>query len=227
MSPARGKGIRLILCAATFVLLAPAHAEELQTSLASVGVEYPAEAPMLPQELPASDIDRLFLLYKDARAEGSFDEADTLAKRIVDASIASNGIDSKVTAIALTNLGMLQLSLDESISAAQNFTVAIDVFERIDNRLSSDLITPLRGLGRAQQQAGHPDRAIDAWKRAVHIGHVNFGPHNYDQVETLYSIAKLLYDAGATDEASKIYKRISYLHTRYNGKGAKGSTPRI
>ena len=229
MRPAWGKGIRLLLCAAAAVLLTPVHAEDMHSVLAAVSIDevVDAELPTLQEELPVSDIDRLFLLYKDARAEGSYDEADTLAKRIVDRSIESNGIDSKVTAVALTNLGMLQLSQEESVSAAQNFTVAIDVVERLENRLSVDLITPLRGLGRAEQQAGQLDRAVDAWKRAVHISHVNYGPHNYEQVETLYSIAKVLYDAGARDEAYKIYKRISYLHNRYNGKGAKGSTPRL
>jgi len=168
------------------------------------------------------EIRRLFDLYKDARSSHMLEEADTLAKRIVDVSIRANGIDSKVTATALTNLAILQMSNEDNISAVRNFSAAIDIVERLDSRLSSDLIIPLKGMGTAYLQAGDSDRARDAWNRAVHISHVNFGPHNFEQIETLYSIGRLFYKAGMRNEVTRVQKRISYLQKRDAMSGSIG-----
>ena len=165
------------------------------------------------------DIDRLFLLYEEARSAAIDDESDSLAKWIVTASIEAYGFDSMVTAHALTNLAMLQAANDESTAAAQNFTTAIEIVERVDNRLSADLIAPLKGLGAAYVSDGQPDRAGLVLHRALHLSHVNFGPHNYEQVETLLTLAHLLATAGMSDEALKVRKRISYLHARQTQVG--------
>lgn len=160
------------------------------------------------------EIHRLIGLYRDARSARSLQESDALAKRIIDESIRSNGRSSKVTAEALTNLAILQTSNADNVSAVQNFSAAIDIVERLDSRLSSDLIIPLNGMGAAHLQAGHADRARDAWNRAVHISHVNFGPHNFEQIETLYSIGRMYRKSGMTKEVARVQKRIHYLQYR-------------
>ncbi len=160
------------------------------------------------------EIRRLFVQYKDALSTQMFAEADTLAKQMVDLSIKKNGHDSKTTSVALTNLAILQASNEDPVSAINNFVAAIDILERLDNRLSKDLIVPLKQLGTAQLRAGHPDRARAAWYRSVHISHVNFGPHNMQQVESLYEIAHMYSRAGMSKEASKVRRRIYYLKSR-------------
>ena len=67
------------------------------------------------------DIQQLFSLYMDARAAGMMQEADVLAKQIVERSIRSFGRNSKDTARALTSLATLQTSNHENIAAIQNF----------------------------------------------------------------------------------------------------------
>ena len=74
------------------------------------------EATIDAGDIAQSDIDQLLFLYKDARSAGLWGEADTLAKRIVNTAIRSDGIDSRVTAVALTNLANLQTSKDDNVS---------------------------------------------------------------------------------------------------------------
>ena len=171
------------------------------------------------------EIRRLFDLYRDARYAGMLEEADTLAKRIVDLSIRANGIDSKTTAMALTNLAALQSSIEDNVSAVQNFAQAIEIVERLESRLSSDLISPLRGMGAAYLLAGNADHAQAAWNRALHISHVNFGPHNFEQIETLYSLGRSFMNAGMTKEAIRVRKRISFLRYRNANSGSIGELP--
>ena len=169
--------------------------------------------------LPEYEFDRLLAMYDDARASGEFEEADTIGKQIVETSIRTYGRDSKNTADALTNLANLQIANEEAEAAIQNFTAAVDILERTDSRLSKDLIKPLKGMGAAQLQAGRADHAVGTWTRALHINHVNYGPHDYGQVETLYDLARLYSRAGMDKEADKTWKRIYYLRARSRESG--------
>ena len=162
------------------------------------------------------DIQQLFSLYMDARTAGMMQEADVLAKQIVEQSIRSFGRDSKDTARALTSLASLQTSNHENIAAIQNFAAAIDIIEFMDGRLSMDLLNPLKAMGAAQLQAGNGDHARDAWIRAVHISHVNLGPHNLEQIETLYAIAALYSSAEMSKEERIVRRQIKYLQYRYS-----------
>lgn len=182
-------------------------------------VSLPTRSVFAEQDLEFSrsesdEVRRLFNLYIDARSIGNQGEADNLAKQIVATSISSFGRDSRDTAMALTNLGDLQTANTDYELAIKNYAAAIEIVEGIENNLSMDLISPLRGMGSAQLMSGNTDYARTAWNRAVHISHVNLGPHNFQQVETLYSIAALYAGAGKTKDARKIKRRIQYLHKR-------------
>jgi len=157
---------------------------------------------------------RLFVMYMDAIADHEFEEADTLGKQIVELTIREYGLDSHESAKALTNLAIAQHGIQDFESAILNYTAAIGIIERVDDRLSPALINPLRGIGAAQLASGRPDLARDAYDRAVHISHVNEGPHNLEQIEVLQSLAETYLAVGDTEEAADIQKRIFYLQAR-------------
>ncbi len=171
--------------------------------------------------LAENDIPRLFEQFADALSAGMWQESDMLAKKIVEASIELYGFYSKHNATALTNLATLQAANKENGSAIQNFAAAIDIIERLESRLSADLIDALRAMGVAQFKAGDADYARDAWYRALHIRHVNFGPHNFEQVEELQLIASLYAEAGMATEARRTQRRIEYLYNRDADRGDK------
>jgi tetratricopeptide (TPR) repeat protein len=162
----------------------------------------------------AAELKRLFDLYRDALENKAFLEADTLAKRVVELSIRLNGLDSSDSARAITNLGIAQHHNQDYESAMLNFASAIGIIERIEDRLSSSLINPLQGLAATQAATGRPDLARQSYRRAVHVSHVNEGPHNRNQIQTLESIAELHVSMGDFKEAVGIQDNIYNLQAR-------------
>ena len=152
--------------------------------------------------------------YKRLMSEGIYDEADTVAKRVVTLSIQLNGPRSTETAKALTNLGIVQHRNKQFDAAQQNFEAAIDIIEENEDRLNGRLINPLKGLGAAQLEGGRPDLALQTFTRAIHITHVNKGPHNMDQIEILESLAEANVRLGEIEDAREMHDKIYLLHRR-------------
>ena len=152
--------------------------------------------------------------YKRLMSEGIYDEADTVAKRVVTLSIQLNGPRSTETAKALTNLGIVQHRNKQFDAAQQNFEAAIDIIEENEDRLNGRLINPLKGLGAAQLEGGRPDLAQQTFTRAIHITHVNKGPHNMDQIDILESLAEANVRLGEIEDAREMHDKIYLLHRR-------------
>ena len=146
------------------------------------------EVPPPPPETAVTTEEQLmeeFARYRRLVQEGTFDEADVAAKRIVEMAIRVYGPQSRETASALNNLGIVQHSNGQYDAAIQNFTSSVEIIEIVEDRLNDALVNPLKGLGAAQLGNGRPDLAQKTFTRAAHITHVNEGPHNLDQVEIL------------------------------------------
>ena len=172
-------------------------------------------------------LQRLFVIYMDAVSDRQFDEADSLAKQIVEMTIEIHGLDSSESAKALTNLAIAQHGIEDYESSILNYNASIGIIERIEDRLSSQLINPLRGLGAAQLASGRPDLARASFDRAVHVSHVNSGPHNLEQVETLQSLAETYMAVGEYDDAVDVQKRIYYLQARNIDNGSMEIIPAL
>ncbi len=172
------------------------------------------EEPPPPPESDAERLRRLFTLYRNAIAESSFEEADTLGKQIVELTIETNGRNSEESARALTNLAIAQHGMGDYESAQLNFSASIDIIETVSNRLDTALINPLRGLGASQLAAGRPDLASESFERAVHVSHVNDGPHNLEQLELLESLAETYLASGEDDLTEDMQERIYILQAR-------------
>lgn len=166
------------------------------------------------EESPRDRLARLFRLYKDAVNDGMYAEADTLAKQIVELTIATNGLDSRESARAITNLAIAQHGAGDYESALLNFASAIDITERISDRLNEDLINPLKGLAASHLALGNTGAAEETFQRAMHISHVNFGPHNLEQIEVLESLAETYLAAGEFERAVDMQERIFLLQAR-------------
>lgn len=155
-----------------------------------------------------------FDLFKQLMGDNVLDEADTVAKRVVSLSIQTHGPQSNEYAKALTNLAIVQYRTEQFDSSIQNFETAIEVIEDNDDRLNAQLINPLKGLGAAQLEYGRPDLASRTFQRAVHVTHVNEGPHNLEQIDLLESIAETYVRMGDMDEAKEAQDTIYALNIR-------------
>ena len=172
------------------------------------------EEPPSQREMDMQEIGRLFVLYKESLVGGSFMEADTLAKRIIELSIKVYGIESAESAKALTNLAIAQHNNKEYEAAERNYRASIDIIEGTSDRLNSALINPLKGLGATQLAIGRPDMARATFQRAVHVSHVNDGPHNLNQIDVLESMAEILLAVGEHKEALDIQERMYSIQAR-------------
>ena len=160
------------------------------------------------------ELQRYFELYKESIANGQYDEADSLAKRLVELAIKVHGLDSHESARALTNLGIVQYRNRDYESSQLNYQSAIEIIERIEDRLNVALVNPLKGLGASQLAGGRPDLARQTFGRAMHISHVNDGPHNLSQVEILDALTETHLSVGDISEALDMQEYVYNLQTR-------------
>ena len=170
--------------------------------------------PPSQRETDKEEIVRLFGIYKESINGGNYLEADTLAKRIIELSIRVFGIDSIESAKSLTNLAIAQHGNKEYEAAERNYGASIDIIERTSDRLNAALINPLKGLGATQLAIGKPDMARQSFQRAVHVSHVNNGPHNLDQIEVLESMAEIFIAVGEHKQALDMQEKMFSIQAR-------------
>jgi len=168
----------------------------------------------IPEEDSEDLLFREFELFKQLMQDGILDEADSVAKRVIELAIRSKGPQSNEYAKALTNLAIVQFQTGQFDAAQQNFEAAIEIIEDNEDRLNEQLVNPLKGLGAAQLKGGRPDLAIATYQRAIHVTHVNEGPHNLDQVEILESTAETFMEMGDIDSAKDAQDSIYALNIR-------------
>jgi tetratricopeptide (TPR) repeat protein len=150
--------------------------------------------------------------YKELMDNAVYDEADTVAKQVVELAIKAKGPKSSDFARALTNLAIVQHHTRQYDAAQQNFQSAIEIIEDNEDRLNEQLINPLKGLGASQLEGGRPDLAGTTFRRAVHITHVNEGPHNLLQIDMLESLAEADLRLGDVEEARNVQDTIFALN---------------
>lgn len=189
------------------------------------------ELQTMPEPDPAlDDAARLlgeFDLFKQLMADNVLDEADTVAKRVVELAIKTHGPQSNEFAKALTNLAIVQYRTEQFDASIQNFESAIGIIEDNEDRLNAQLINPLKGLGAAQLEHGRPDLASRTFQRAVHVSHVNEGPHNLDQIELLESIAETYARMGEMEAAKDAQDTIYALNIRKHELDSLGLVPSL
>ncbi len=184
-----------------------------------------AAAPQRP--VTEDDVLREHARFIALLEEQNYDAADVAAKRVIEMSIKVYGPQSHETAKALINLAVVQNANQQYEAAVQNFTSSIEIIEALEDRLNSQLVNPLKGLGTAQLGAGRPDLAANAYGRATHITHVNQGPHNIEQVEILESLAEANVRLGDVDAARDVLDRIHILNVRHFSDDALGLLPSL
>ena len=170
----------------------------------------PASTQSQEEELLAQ-----FRRFTELMDNNVIDEADIVAKRVVELAIRTGGPRSIDTAKALTNLAIVQQRTEQYDAAIQNFEGAIEIIEDNTDRLDAMLINPLKGLGAAQLANGRPDQAVQTFSRAVHVSHVNDGPHNLDQIEVLESLAETNLLLGEVEDARDVHELIYNLNERH------------
>lgn len=196
------------------VPVAEETSDELQEPL-------PVDAP------PEQELVHQYERYLSLMQDGVLDEADSVAKRVVELALEVHGPKSPDFSKALTNLAIVQHRSGQFDAAQQNFESAIEIIEGYADRLNGDLINPLKGLGAAQLEIGRPDLASTTFSRAVHVSHVNEGPHNLEQIYILESLAETNLRLGSLEDARKNQDMIYALNERAYAADAVAMLPSL
>lgn len=181
------------------------------------------EAELTDRDLLLAEFER----YKKLKAAGIFDEAENVAKRIIEILIRQSGPTSNDTAKALSNLAVVQHETKNFEAAQQNFQSAIEIISENEDKLNAMLINPLTGLGAAQLEGGRPDLASRTFSQAVHLSHVNEGPHNLDQVKILEALAETNLRLGSLEDAKNNQDMIYALNLRHYTDDAMQMVPSL
>lgn len=162
--------------------------------------------------------------YDEALERRQYREAETAAKQRIEYLLGSGEVPV-LLADALADLAFAQ-RLDEQYEAAMlNYSASVSLLEQRESMLSESLIEPLRGLGDTYLASGQAGRALPVYERALHVNHVNRGPHNLDQVDLLDAMVRAEVAAGRDDAALGVIERMSALHTRRFGAGSEEMLP--
>jgi len=209
------KNLIILTFALTLISVSTLHAQD-EEQIVPVAEESVDEGSdyLVPDVTPEDELVAEFELFKQLMKENVFDEADTVAKRVVELAIRTHGPQSNEFAKALTNLAIVQFQTEQYDAAEQNFEAAIEIIEDSEDRLNAQLVNPLKGLGAAQLESGRPDLATKTFRRAVHVTHVNEGPHNLDQLDLLESIAETFVRMGDLDSAKEAQDTIYAINVR-------------
>ena len=209
------KNSRFFTVALILIGISTLHAqdEEQIVPVAEEGIDEGSDYSV-PEVTPEDELAVEFELFKQLMMENVFDEADTVAKRVVELALRTYGPQSNEFAKALTNLAIVQSETEQFDAAQQNFESAIEIIEDSEDRLNAQLVNPLTGLGRAQLESGRPDLATKTYQRAVHVTHVNEGPHNLDQLGLLESIAETHVRMGDLESAKEAQDTIYAINVR-------------
>lgn len=178
----------------------------------------------------ASDEEQLAFHYRrylDLMGDSTYDEADAVAKRVVELTLRVRGPKSTDYSKALINLAIVQHYNQQYDAAQQNFLAAIEIIERNEDRLNAQLVNPLKGLGASQLDGGRPELAGQTFSRAVHVTHVNNGPHNLQQVEILESLAEARLRLGLVEEARDIQEKIYALNAHAHAEDSLEFVPSL
>ena len=99
--------------------------------------------------------------------------------------------------------------------------------ERATYRRVIRIIEATNGKGWFQLESGHPDLAARTFGRAVHISHVNEGPHNLEQIGILESLAETNLRLGDSEEAKNNHDMIYALNVRHFSNNSMEIVPSL
>ncbi len=177
----------------------------IAASLAIVGIPTAECAQMSPDYRS---------IYDDARAIGSYDEAEAAAKAILDQALRDGRRDSLETAELLIDLADVQRLKGDIDSAVQNYELSIEIIQAQGDNLALDLEQPYLGLGKTWLAGEQPDLALRSLDRALHVRQVNEGPHSLEQIETLEAQYIAYRQLGDDGRATGVADRLYDLHSR-------------
>jgi tetratricopeptide (TPR) repeat protein len=152
--------------------------------------------------------------FRESMAGAQYQEAEVSAKQLLEHLQSLEAVPPTSTAVALSNLGLVQRLTGQYESSAQNYRAAISVIQRQDDMLSGRLIEPLQGLATTHRDSGDYGEALRTYDQALHISHVNDGPNSIRQAQVLSGMVDVNLAADNPSAAFGLLDRMYGLYER-------------
>jgi tetratricopeptide (TPR) repeat protein len=142
--------------------------------------------------------------YDEALDSGLYSEAEVAAKQLIEFAVRDGRHDDISTAQLLVDLARAQRFNGDLEPALQDYEQAVAAIESSSNMFDLALVEPLHGIGITHIENGRADLALPVLERALHVRHVNDGPHSLEQEATLDSLAAAYLQLGKMREAAGV-----------------------
>lgn len=213
----------LILTGVATIARADAVGDVSQRGLTNTGLDW--SALVLPPAQPDPQQSENFSAFTEALANEAYSEAEVTAKQMIEMAYANAASTPGEQATALHNLAVAQHLQGSYESAVQNYTAAIGAITSGENNLSPSLIMPLRGLAQVQLDLKMSSEAQETFEKALHVSHVNVGPHSLDQLPILNSKMDAYLAGSDPESALDVLDRIHMLYMRKYPKNSEELLP--
>lgn len=144
-----------------------------------------------------------------------YDQALLYAKLIVDINEGSHSAHSREMAVALTDLGIIHLKLDQYDHAKDCLGRSVRIIEDIEGEFSPLLVKALQHLGYLNFRNEEYESSMDYFRRVQHILHRNDGVYSMKQLGTLDWISRIsmrTHQYVNADLQQKFYYKINERH---------------
>lgn len=165
---------------------------------------------------PSQTLPKLHALYKQSMQTKQYSEAATVATRYLDTLLKQPDFDNQDRGLALERLARAQHSAGDLNPAIQNYEQSVEILQGVHDRLHISLVEPLLGLGRAFGMNEAYEPAVDIYKHALHVLHVNEGLYTLRQNSALIDLSELHYSKGHFERANALQQTyMSVLNSHY------------
>ena len=166
------------------------------------------------------------LLLTELVAQARYEEAIPIAERLVELAEEESGVSIEL-GVALSNLAILQRSLELYEPSERNFVRAVDVIREADGTYSEAVISPLVGLGMNYQARGDFFEAETTYEEARTVSRRAYGLLNEQQIDILDHLANTMMDTQRYVEADEYQLTALHLMERIHGADTPGVLPAI
>jgi CHAT domain-containing protein/Tfp pilus assembly protein PilF len=162
----------------------------------------------------ATDRDRVLQearrLYQEnlkLRNAGKYDEALSLAARVLDIRERILGTDHSEVAAAINGLAVLYFYKGENAKAESFYLRALEIRERALGPDHPSVADSLNNLAIFCRNGGNYAKAESLCQRALGIRERALGPEHPDVADSLFTLASLNHETGALVRAEPLYRR--------------------
>lgn len=143
--------------------------------------------------------------------QGKMDEAVTIFEQAVQLSVSSVGAEHPETAKHMGNLGAVYLGKGNTLKAKEQFDLAMEIWNKQARPNPVYTVATMTNLAKMHFADGDHEKAFSLYQEGLVIQEAAFGKDNPRLSNTLRNYAKLLRQAGKTEEAVKVESRLEKL----------------